>query len=442
MAELIPRDLSSPFDPADPEQLAAFEGFASDVPRTDGIAAAALNIADPVGLPEPRNTPANALRGEKLFSPAFLGTLATPDEVDFRFPTPDPVIANPPLSAERQGLHDLTLTVRRSNGTTFTANIWSFEDILSDPRVGTWPAAPIRVREGETVYSGLQSQRGPHTIHHHGIEPTPVNDGVGHLTLEVGGGGYTYQWLAKEAGTYFYHCHRNTVLHFEMGMYGALIIDPPEGPGHTFVGNALTTYQKEAIWVADDIDSRWHGVPRNIVDNGAPVLGGHGHVAVGIQARDADGRSGFTRIDDPDNPRLHDFNPNIFVVSGHPATFQIDNDIIGAAGVSVTRGERLLVRTLNASYCTQRWQFPTALGGEVIAHDGRTLGREPFGRYSAPFSLASIGHRFELSTARRWDVLIDTSTAPAGRHLVDISYYHWITDVRIRTVRVPIDITA
>ncbi len=354
-------------------------------------------------------------------------------------PTPDRIEPSVGATFERRGLHGQQLTVP---GLLSSVDIWSFESRMDqdiDATVRTWPGPTIRVREGQTVHSILGTSQGPHTIHHHGIEPTAMNDGVGHLTFEVEDG-YTYQWRAAEAGTYFYHCHRNTTLHFEMGMYGMLIIDP-DVPGAPFVdggaGVALlrdepVAYDAEAIWAADDIDTRWHGLE----GNGAPVLS---HVAEGIQDCDNDGRAGFVSINDPDNPRLHEFRPNAFVVSGQAAPFADDGENrIDAAGVSVTAGGRVLVRALNASYCTTVWKFPSTLQGTVTAVDGRTLGRSDngFGSYSEPYSLASINHQFRLVTAQRWDVLVD-SAAP-GTHLVEIEFRHWITNEVLRTVRLPI----
>jgi len=222
-----------------------------------------------------------------------------------------------------------------------------------------------------------------------------------------------------------------------MGMYGMLIVDPDVpgapfttgGPGVTLVANTPTPYDVEAIWVADDIDARWHN---NL------------SVADGIQDVDTDARSGFMRINDPDNPRLHDFNPNYFVISGVPAP-AVDNgvNLIAGAGATVNMNQKLLVRSLNASYCTQVWRFPTTLQGMIIAQDARTLGRTGFGSYSQPFSLASIGHTYTFTTAQRYDLLIDASSASfLGQHLVEIEFRHWITNQLIRTLRVPINVTS
>ncbi|MHB1400373.1 MAG: multicopper oxidase domain-containing protein [Trichloromonadaceae bacterium] len=445
----IPRDLSTPFDPADLEQIAEFEGFAATVPTTTAMIDFANGVpvgttrpfvpsADPEFEPPQAVTRADEARVTRMFTPGFLtGVIAGVDDM----PTPDAVDPSPGATFFRKGLHDATLNVPGAGA----VEMWSFQAELNrgvGVNIGTWPASTIRVVEGEIVHTIMGSRKGPHTIHHHGIEPTPANDGVGHLTFEVTGGNYAYQWRAAEAGTYFYHCHRNTVLHFEMGMYGMLIVDPPGGPpstdggsGRIYVGNDIQSYDVEAIWVADDIDARYRTLA----------------VADGIQEVDTDGRSGFVRWLDPDNPnnlnprnpRLNDFNPTYFVVSGQAAPAVSDGqNLIAAAGATLTLGQTLLVRALNASYCTTVWKFPTILQGLVTAQDARTLGRSRFGAYSEPFTLASIGHQFTFTTAQRYDILIDTAGVPPGQHLVEIEFRHWISNTLLRTVRVPVNVNS
>src|SRR5690606_20599539 len=121
-----------------------------------------------------------------------------------------------------------------------------------------FPSPLIRVQKDDLVHVKLSASKGSHTIHHHGIEPTTMNDGVGHVSMEITGN-YVYQWQPRTPGTYFYHCHKNTVTHFEMGLFGLLVVDPkPDANGKVRAFEDGPVYDVEAFWVLDDIDPRWH----------------------------------------------------------------------------------------------------------------------------------------------------------------------------------------
>jgi hypothetical protein len=92
---------------------------------------------------------------------------------------------------------------------------------------GSYPGPTIRTPRGAVYHAKLIGKGPPpHTIHWHGVEPTPINDGVGHCSMEIGG--YLYQWQPNFMGSYFYHCHRNTMQHFEFGLFGFLVAEPPD----------------------------------------------------------------------------------------------------------------------------------------------------------------------------------------------------------------------
>src|SRR3712207_836686 len=139
---------------------------------------------------------------------------------------------------------------------------WGFED---DDGIRDFPSTPIVLSGGDLLQATLQASTRQHTIHWHGIEPDPLNDGVGHTSFEITGE-YTYQWRAHPAntGTYFYHCHVNTALHVQMGMFGGLVIYPTGTKASDEWKRPFEdappewSFNKEVLWPAYGADPRWH----------------------------------------------------------------------------------------------------------------------------------------------------------------------------------------
>ena len=241
---------------------------------------------------------------------------------------------------------------------------------------GVFPAPPMRVTQGQVVHTTINTMgmMAPHTVHHHGIEPGYYNDGVGHYSFDVLGQ-YTYQWKASHAGTYFYHCHVNTVLHAEMGMYGALIIDPPTGVGTASDG---TPYQVEAIWAVDDIDLSWHCLPWD-----AALCGG--------------------------DAGLNNFNPTIFCING------LGQDLTPtdpSVAITIPAGQTLLLRYIMAGYAPQQVTFDAGLGGAtVVAEDGRVL--------TAPYGTTSV----TMTSAERYEFIIKPTTT--GTFKINVDYFNY-----------------
>ena len=103
---------------------------------------------------------------------------------------------------------------------------WAFGFPGEEPSV---PGPEIRVSEGDIVRITLKNTHSlPHTVHSHGITTLGQDmDGVKPTSFQVlPGEQYTYEFVAPSAGTHAYHCHIQTDLHLNMGMYGPLIIMP------------------------------------------------------------------------------------------------------------------------------------------------------------------------------------------------------------------------
>lgn len=98
---------------------------------------------------------------------------------------------------------------------------------------GQVPGPELRVREGDLVRVIVTNRLPvPTTIHWHGVDLNWKMDGVPGVTqLAIQPGEtFTYEFVATPAGTRMYHTHQDTNLQLELGLYGALIIEPRRGP--------------------------------------------------------------------------------------------------------------------------------------------------------------------------------------------------------------------
>ncbi len=313
---------------------------------------------------------------------------------------------------------------------------WCIEDNRDSAKGKTFPSKLCRTVEGDIVHATVSAAVNTHTIHWHGIEPSPMNDGVGKHSFEFSSR-FTYQFATSQAGTYFLHCHKNTPLHFERGLYGFFIVDPkkpatPEasgvpnppyptgGPGFVAAQNPpsnVRKYDVEALWAFDEIDTRW-----NELDHDAFM-----------QACDPDdpiSARNFTQ-----NGILNNFRPDVFTISG-ALRRQNDTTPFNEVTVKAKVGQTILLRILNAGYTVQ--EYRVGLPSEVIAMDGHSLGVPPVNAYSHPFKRAA-NEPFRLTSAMRHDLLVQ-ATAP-GQFPVECRMLHWISGKELFVARTFIDIT-
>jgi hypothetical protein len=340
------------------------------------------------------------------------------------------------------------------------------KDLDSPFNGGIFPGPTVRVPRGVIFHGEVQGHgHPPHTIHWHGIEPTPMNDGVGHCSMEIGH--YIYQWQPNSIGTYFYHCHRNTVQHFKFGLYGMLIVEPPDafesGPGKKpagyprrtaanltdfpqFIGfkpgridsedpHASTVqYDVEAIWAIDDISSVWMEEMDHPEDTMA-------------EPRNQPGINDLFSKGD-----FHDFNPDYFFVTGQNFAGKVGSSgsiapkleipealNSGVKGMQISINakvhQNILIRALCAAYTKIRIILP--VDAVIIAFDGRAAGIFPLTTYSRPV-LIRAGEAVELATARRCDFLI-RSTSSVNSHAV-IEYRNIGNNELLFTGKIPFTI--
>jgi FtsP/CotA-like multicopper oxidase with cupredoxin domain len=129
---------------------------------------------------------------------------------------------------------------------------------------GSIPGPEIRVKQGDRLRVTLTNRLPVSTtIHWHGIRLPNAEDGVAGITQDAvrPGETYTYEFVAKDAGTFMYHSHQDTLAQMLKGLYGALIVEPAnplvverdypivlhESPGDNYIGPGMNGYLRLGI---------------------------------------------------------------------------------------------------------------------------------------------------------------------------------------------------
>ncbi|MCA1010762.1 multicopper oxidase family protein [Halobacillus halophilus] len=197
---------------------------------------------------------------------------------------------------------------------------------------GTVPGKPLRVTEGDFVKVHLKNELSvPVTIHWHGMILPNQMDGVPGLTQDAvqPGESFTYEFIANDAGTYWYHSHQHSSKQVDKGLYGSLIIEEKD-----------PAYQKEQIFMLDE----W------AVDQEKQSLTNMGGMMMGSMSGDGEA----------DTKQMYD----TLTVNGKSGN--------AIEPLQMEAGETARLRFINAGYQQHRLVFPEG-SMEVIAADGEKV---------------------------------------------------------------------
>lgn len=143
----------------------------------------------------------------------------------------------------KAGIRDVTTLVERRQGTpdvavTITARqqrvtIAPGRTVTAYTLNGTTPGPTIRARQGDLVQVTLvnESVKDGATFHWHGYDVPNAEDGVAGVTQDTvePGQSHAYRFVAKQAGTYWYHSHQVSHEQVVRGLLGALVVTPRDG---------------------------------------------------------------------------------------------------------------------------------------------------------------------------------------------------------------------
>ena len=171
---------------------AALAGCTGDSGGDSGSPATALDVAQPEG---------------------WDADLALPEAVDIN---PDPRIVEIELEARLADIEFLP-----GKPTT----VWTYNGLVPGPL--------IRANLGDRVIVHFKNSLPEDTtIHWHGVRVSNDMDGAPGMTQPpvASGGEFRYEFVMRDAGTYWYHPHMNSSEQVGRGLYGPIVVHDPADP--------------------------------------------------------------------------------------------------------------------------------------------------------------------------------------------------------------------
>lgn len=245
------------------------------------------------------------------------------------------------------------------------------------------PGPLLEVNIGDTVIITFYnpSMEG-HTIHLHGLDVDQVNDGVPHTSFYVlTGDTASYEFVASKAGTYMYHCHVTTPLHFQMGMYGGLIVK-----NRKMAYNNTGKFSKDHQLFLSEFDRRYHAM-------------------------------NITGID------LRDMRLDYILVNGktHGQIYRDSSEVLNLAPT-----DTCLLRLVNASYSIIEAKIQNQISSTIIGSDGRSI--------PVPIDTNVI----QLYPGERYGVLLNTDEV-IDSTAIELTYINMRTGKRDLVEYVPVN---
>ena len=130
-------------------------------------------------------------------------------------------------------------------------------DALKDPIAAlgynaTWPGPRLTVTEGDRVRAIFTNKLAESTgVHFHGQRVPNNMDGVPHITQDPiqPGDSFTYEFVARTAGSHMYHSHHNATDQVGRGLLGAFIVQPKD-PDQRY--DRLYGVKQDIVWISND----------------------------------------------------------------------------------------------------------------------------------------------------------------------------------------------